>query len=153
MQLEDNYFTILCCCFFFSNHHYESTIRIHVSPPSWKTLPLPSPPCPSRLSQSTHLGALCHTSNSHWLSILHMVIYVSILFSQIMPRSLSPTEPKVCSLPLKYTYFKYKINIYALSKYSLSYANLGTVKDYVLKWTEWNWKYWFGSQPGDKTRN
>ena len=36
----------------------------------------PSPSHPSRLSQSTGFGSLHHTANSHWLSILHMVIYV-----------------------------------------------------------------------------
>ena len=41
-----------------------------------------------------------------------------MLFSQIMPPSPSPTEPKVYYLPLKYIYFKYKINIYVLSKCS-----------------------------------
>ena len=33
-------------------------------------LPLP------RLSQSTSLSSLSHTANSHWLSVLHMVVYM-----------------------------------------------------------------------------
>ena len=32
---------------------------------------------PSRLSQTTVLCSLCHRANSHQLSILHMVIYMS----------------------------------------------------------------------------
>ena len=66
--------------------------------------PPPSPPHPSRLSQSTcvtgachmvmGLGALLHMSNLHWLFVLHTVMYVSMLFSQIIPPLSSPTESK-----------------------------------------------------------
>ena len=37
------------------------------------SLPRPTPPHSSRLSQSTELGSLCYTAASHWLSISHRV--------------------------------------------------------------------------------
>ena len=43
-------------------------------PSLWTSLPSPTPSHPSGLSQSTGLSSLCHTANSHWLSILHMVM-------------------------------------------------------------------------------
>ena len=49
---------------------HESATGIHVSPPSWTSLPFPA----SRWSRSTGLSSLHHTANSPWLSILHMVI-------------------------------------------------------------------------------
>ena len=51
-----------------------------------KSLPLGCPRAPA-------LGALLHASNLHWLSILHMVMYVSMLYSQIVPLS-PPTESR-----------------------------------------------------------
>ena len=45
-------------------------------PPSWSSLPPATPSQPSRLSQSTRLGSLCHTANSHWRSVLSMVMYM-----------------------------------------------------------------------------
>ena len=71
--------------------HHESASGIHVLSPSWIPLPPPTPSSPSRLSQSTVLSSLCHTANSHLLSILHMEMYVSVLFSQFVPPSPSPT--------------------------------------------------------------
>ena len=43
-------------------------------PPSH--LPPPTPSHPSRLLQSPHLSSLSHTANSHWLSILHTIVYM-----------------------------------------------------------------------------
>ena len=54
-------------------------------------LPLPSPSHPSRLSQSTGLNSYCYRANSTFLSILRMIMYVSILFSQFVPPSPSST--------------------------------------------------------------
>ena len=59
-------------------HQYELAIGIHVSLPSWT--PLPLHPIPPRCHRAPALGALNYTSNSHWLSVSHLVIYVSMLF-------------------------------------------------------------------------
>ena len=40
---------------------------IHMSSPSWTSLPSPTQSHPSKLSQSTQLSSLCHTANPHWL--------------------------------------------------------------------------------------
>ena len=45
-------------------------------PPSWTSLPAPSPPYPSGLPQSMGFGCLLHAWNLYWASILHMVIYM-----------------------------------------------------------------------------
>ena len=42
--------------FAFAIHQHESATGIHVLPPSWTTLPHPSPPHPSRLSKSIGFG-------------------------------------------------------------------------------------------------
>ena len=57
-------------------HHHESAIGVHVSSPSGTSLPPPSPSQLSTLLQSPGLSSLSHTANSHWLSILHMVIFL-----------------------------------------------------------------------------
>ena len=44
---------------------------------------------PSQLTLSLQVMTDLHTSNSHWLTVLHMVMYVSVLFSQIIPPSSS----------------------------------------------------------------
>ena len=53
---------------------HESAISIHISPPSWTSLLSPLTSHPSRLMQIPCLSFLRHTANSHWLSILHMVM-------------------------------------------------------------------------------
>ena len=52
----------------------QSAMGIHISPPSGTSLSSLSPPQPSRLIQRPCLGFPRHTANSHWLSILHMVM-------------------------------------------------------------------------------
>ena len=50
-----------------ATHQHESvTSIIHMSPLSWTSLPPPTPTHPFRLSQSTRLSVLSHTTNSHW---------------------------------------------------------------------------------------
>ena len=45
------------------------------------SLPPVPPSHPSRSSQSTKLSSLCCTAVSHWLSTLHMVVYMLLLNS------------------------------------------------------------------------
>ena len=72
---------------------------IPISPPSCVPLP-PSLSHPSRWSPSTKLISLCYMAASHYLSILHLVVYIchSLTSSQLTP-SPSPC-PQVHSLSL-----------------------------------------------------
>ena len=63
----------------FVMHQHELSIGIHISPPSWTSLWPPTLPHPSRLLQSTGDSFLSHIASSHWLSILHMVLYTCTL--------------------------------------------------------------------------
>ena len=78
----------------------EWTVCIHILPPSWVSLP-PSPPSyPSGLSQSTRLSSLHDTANSHWLSILHMVMYMVQCYSLNLSHPLLLLCPQVFCLCL-----------------------------------------------------
>ena len=59
---------------------------------------LPPHPHPCRLVQSPRLSSPSHTANSHWLSILHMVTYVSVFLSPYIPPS--PSSPCTVSISL-----------------------------------------------------
>ena len=83
----------------FAIHQYESAIGIHVSTHSeTRSHRPPHPICPG-CHRSLALGALHDTANSHWSSILHMVMY---MFQRSSLKSshplLLPLSPKVCSL-------------------------------------------------------
>ena len=52
----------------------------------------------SMLSHSPSLSSLNHTANSHWLSILHMVMYVAMLLSPYIPPSPSTPPPLALGL-------------------------------------------------------
>ena len=63
--------------------------------PSWTPLPPPPRhPIPRGHPSAPALSTLSHASNLDWRSVSHMVIYISMLFSQIIPASPSPTESK-----------------------------------------------------------
>ena len=62
-------------------HQHEPAIGIHMSPPSWTSLPPPTSSHPSRLPQSPSLSSLSHAANSHRLSVLHMVVYMFPCYS------------------------------------------------------------------------
>ena len=47
-----------------------------MSPPSWVTFPPPTPLRPLPCHRARGLSSLCHTANSHWRSVLHMVMYM-----------------------------------------------------------------------------
>ena len=82
----------------FALQRHVSATGAHVSPawapPSSRPIPLGCPRAPA-------LGAQLHTSNLHWSSTLHMVVYMfqyhSLLLSHLC---LLLHNPKVCSLHL-----------------------------------------------------
>ena len=80
----------------------SSSSSIHISLlPSWVSLSPPTPSHCSQLSQSTRLSSLNQTANSHWLSTLHMVIYLFQCYCLNSPHPLPPQLwPQVCSLCL-----------------------------------------------------
>ena len=66
---------VLQCGVVFCHTSTWISIGILTSPPYWTSFPHPTP-FHSRLSQRTSLNSLPHAANSHWLSILHMVMYM-----------------------------------------------------------------------------
>ena len=60
-------------------------------PPSWNSLSTSHPSQPSRWSQSPGLSSLSHTTNSHWLSVWHMVVYMFLCSSLHSSHPLLPT--------------------------------------------------------------
>ena len=83
-QLEENCFTILC---WFHNQHKSAT-DLHMSPPSWTSLPPPTPSHPSRLSQSPR-PELPASYGKFPLAVYFTYgnVYVSMLLSQFVPPS------------------------------------------------------------------
>ena len=84
-------------CVGFCQTSIWSVIGTYWSPPFWTFLPPTSLPfylC--RLLQSPTLSFLSHTANSHWLSILHMVMRVAMLLSPCIPPS--PSSPPFISV-------------------------------------------------------
>ena len=60
----------------FAMHQHESALGMHMSPPSWNPSHLPPHPIPLGCHRAVALGFLYHTSNTHWLSILYIVVYM-----------------------------------------------------------------------------
>ena len=58
----------------------QSAVSIHILSPS-EPPSHPPPSHPSRSSQSPELSSLYYTAASHWLSILHMIVYMFPCFS------------------------------------------------------------------------
>ena len=77
---------------------HESATGIHMSPPSWTSLPpLPTPSHPRGCQWAQGLSSLHHTANSPWLSnFTYGNVYVSMLLSQFVPPS--PSLPVSKSL-------------------------------------------------------
>ena len=57
-------------------NQHEAATDIHISLPFEPPSYLPLHPTPLGCHRAPDLGFLHHTANSHWLSILHMVIYM-----------------------------------------------------------------------------
>ena len=76
-----------------TTHQHELATGIHMFPSSRTPPPSSaSPPCPSRLSQSTGLSFLCVSPSKFPLAICFTYgnVYVSTLFGQVVPPSPSP---------------------------------------------------------------
>ena len=119
--MEANYFTLL---WWFCIHRHESATGIHMSSHPEPPHTHPSPPCPSELCQIT--GFESPASCIELALVIYITygnIHVSMLFSEIIPPSPSPTESKsLCFtsvsllLPCKqdHRYRLSKFHIYAL---------------------------------------
>ena len=80
-------------------YQHGSLKGIHMAPSSKASLPPLIPSQPSRISQSPSLSSLNYTTNSHWLSILHMLVYMFPCYSLYYPTlSFLPTPPMSISL-------------------------------------------------------
>ena len=66
--MEDNYSILMASAIL----QHELVIGRHMSLPPES----PSHPTPPRCHRAPALGSLRHTSNSHWLSISHLVMYI-----------------------------------------------------------------------------
>ena len=79
-------------------HQHKSATGIHMSPPCRTSSPPPTPSHPLGCHRAPGLSSLHHTAHSHWLSILHMVIYMfqCYPFSSSLP--LLPPTPVSTSL-------------------------------------------------------
>ena len=91
--LEDNHFTILWrfLPYISMNQPQVYMCPLHPRPPS----PLPPNPIPLGLSQSTSFG--CPDSSIELTLVIYFLygnVYASVLLSQIIPPSSSPTESK-----------------------------------------------------------
>ena len=71
-------------------HQHESAAGMPMFPPSGDSLPPPTPPRPSRLSQSTGLRSTRHTADWHLLSVFHTVRYLFRCYSFNLPQPLLP---------------------------------------------------------------
>ena len=83
-----------CCTGFCRTTTWISHNYIYIFPPSLEPPSYPTTIPPPRLSQSARLGCLWYIAASHWLSIFtHDTVYMSMLLSQFVPPSPSPTVP------------------------------------------------------------
>ena len=82
-------------CFGFCHTSKWIARGIQMSPTSWTFLPPPASSHPFRMSQSTSLSSLSHIENSHWLSLLHKVVYMFPWYSLHSSHPLLPPNPCV----------------------------------------------------------
>ena len=92
-KLEYNCFTMLCQFLLYNNRNqlyvYICLLPLGLPPPSWTT---------SRSSESIELGSLCYRAASHWLFILHIVVYIFQCYSPNLSHPvLPPLHPPASS--------------------------------------------------------
>ena len=73
---------------------------IYMFPPSWTPSQLPPHLIPPGCHRAPGLCSLHHTADSHWLSILHVVIHICQCCSLSASYPLPPLWPQGCSLRL-----------------------------------------------------
>ena len=96
LKLEDNYITIL---WFFCHTSTWISHRYTYVPSSWTPLLLPPHLTPLGCHRSPAWGSLHLTSNSHWLSVLHTVMYMFHCYSLKSSHPLLQS-PKDCFIHL-----------------------------------------------------
>ena len=98
-QLDNNCFTITVLVS--AIYPRESVIMIHMSPTLEPPSDLPPHPRPLGCHRAPGLSCLHRTADFHWLSILHMAMYMfqCCCFYSSLPL-LPPQYPQVCSLCL-----------------------------------------------------
>ena len=79
---------------------HETAMGTHAAPPSWTPLLCSSPALQVVTEYLPALGSLQHASNSHWLSVLHMITYMFQYYSPKSSHSLLPPSPKDCSIQM-----------------------------------------------------
>ena len=93
---EGNCFTMLCWFpphINMSHHRYTYALSLWNLPPTF-----PTSSHPLGCQGALHLSFLLHIANSHWLSILHMVLYTFPCYSLNSFHPFSPLCPQVFSL-------------------------------------------------------
>ena len=114
-------------------HQHESAIGIHILPPSWTSLSLPTQPTHLNFHRALGFSSLHHIANSHWLSILHMYCKIVYMFpycflnlSHLLLPSLCPQVFSLC------LHFHCCLANRFISKYHLSVH--GIFRARVLEW-------------------
>ena len=99
--MEENCFTVLCWGLSYISMNQSQVTRM--SPPSWSSLPPPTQSHSSRLSQSTGFSSRPYTANSHWLSVLQMIIHMFQCYCLSLSHPLLPCGVEVWFLRRKNT--------------------------------------------------
>ena len=73
-----------------ATYQHELAIDVHMSPPSWTSLPPPILSHPSRLLWNPGLSSPSHRANFHWPSALHMIVYMLPCYSLQSSQPLLP---------------------------------------------------------------